>query len=116
MAMTEREMLNAVVKGTITDEVIEKAKERLVALDTRNEKRKSAPSKSVEENKKVKADIVEFLKGKSDFVLGTQIAEEMGINKNKVSSLCPAMVKDGVLVVTDVSVPKVGKRKAYKLA
>lgn len=115
MAMTEREMLNAVVNGTLTDEVIEKAKERLEALDKRNEKRKSTPSKSVLENAKVKDDIVEFLKDK-DFTLGTDIAEGMGVSKNKIASLCSTMAKDGVLVAIEKSVPKVGKRKAYKVA
>ena len=115
MAMTERDMLNAVVNGAITDEVIAKAKERLTALDTRNEKRKSTPSKSVLENAKVKETIVEFLKGK-DFTLGTDVAVGIGESKNKVSSLLSAMAKDNVVIATEVSVPKVGKRKAYKLA
>ena len=115
MAMTEREMLNAVVNGTLTDEVVEKAKERLHALDERNAKRKSTPSKSVLENAKVKEDILEYLKGR-DFTLGTDIAEGMGVSKNKISSLCSAMAKEGSLVGTEISVPKVGKRKAYKIA
>lgn len=115
MAMTEREMLNAVINGEITDEVIEKAKERVTALDERNAKRKSTPSKSVLENAKVKEKIVEFLNGK-DFTLGTDIAIGIEESKNKISSLCSAMAKDGVLLTTEVSVPKVGKRKAYKVA
>lgn len=115
MAMTEREMLNAVINGAITDEVIAKAKERVEALDSRNAKRKSTPSKSVLENAKVKERIVEFLNGK-DFTLGTDIAVGIEESKNKVASLCSAMAKDGVLIATEVSVPKVGKRKAYKVA
>lgn len=115
MSMTEREMLNAVVNGSITDEVVEKAKERLHSLDERNAKRKSTPSKSVLANAKVKETIVEFLKGK-DFTLGTDIAVGVDESKNKVSSLLSAMAKDNVVIATEVSVPKVGKRKAYKLA
>ena len=113
--MTERKMLEKVKNREIDDDVVAKATERLKALDDRNAKRKSTPSKSVEENKKVKADIVEYLKDK-DFTLGIDIASGMEISKGKVSSLCSAMAKDGVLLETEVSVPKVGKRKAYKIA
>lgn len=116
MAMTEREMLNAVINGTITEEVVEKAKERIVALDKRNEKRKSTPSKATLENAEVKKSIIEFLTGK-DFTLGLTIAEEMSLSSNKVSSLCSKMAKeDGTLIETEVSVKGKGKRKAYKVA
>ena len=113
--MTEREMLNAVINGEITDEVKERAKERLSALDKRNEKRKSKPSKSVEENKVVKNAIVDFLTDK-DFTLGLDIASGLEISPNKVSSLCVRMVGEGTLVSTDVKVKGKGVRKAYKVA
>lgn len=116
MAMTEREMLNAVVNGTITEEVIAKANERIKALDDRNAKRKSTPSKTTLENIEVKKSILAFLEGK-DFVLGTEIADELGHTKNKISSLCSRMVKeDKTLIESEVSVKGKGKRKAYKLA
>ena len=112
--MTNREMLTKVIANEITDEVIEKAKECIKALDDRNAKRKSTPSKTTLENMEVKKSIADFLVGK-DFTLGTDIATELGLSKNKVVSLCARMVTDGTLVSTEVSVPKVGKRKAYKL-
>lgn len=114
--ITTREMLNSVIANEITDEVIEKAKKCLESLDKRNAKRKSTPSKTTLENLEVKKSIMAFLEGK-DFVLGTEIADELGYTKNKISSLCSRMVKeDKTLIESEVTVKGKGKRKAYKLA
>lgn len=112
--MTKREFLNAVIANQIDEAIIEKAKEELAVLDARNEKRKGTQSKAVLANVEVKRDIVNFLEGK-DFTLAVDIAEGLGLGKEKVSSLCVGLVKEGILEVTDVKIPKVGKRKGYKL-
>lgn len=112
--MTTREMLNSVIANEITDEVIEKAKMCLEALDKRNAQRKSKPSKTTEENKVVRVNIANFLTDK-DFTLSSEIAEGLELSVNKVSSLCTRMVSEGILQSTEVKV-KGGKRKAYKLA
>lgn len=109
--MTNREFFTKVANNEIDDTVIAKANELIESLDEKNRKRKAKPSKEVEENKKVRASILEYLTGK-DFTLGITIAEELGISKNKVSSLLARMEE---LESTEVSVPKVGKRKAYRV-
>lgn len=115
MEMTTREMLNAVIERNVTDAVVEKAQKCLEALDKRNEKRKSTPSKTTEANKVVREQIISYLADK-DFVLGTEISTALGFEKpNKVSSLCVRMVNEGLLTSTEIKV-KGGKRKGYKLA
>lgn len=111
--MTKREMFLAIVNGQITDEVIAKAKEEIVLLDKANERKKSkASSSKAEINEPIKARIVEFLNDR-DWTLGSVIAEGCEISTNKAVALVKQI--EGI-EVTDVKVPKVGTRKAYRLA
>ena len=111
--MTKREMFVAIVNSQITDEVIEKAKEEIILLDKANERKKSKTSSSKAEiNEPIKARIVEFLKGR-EWTLGSVIAEGCEISTNKAVALVK-QIED--IEVTDVKVPKVGTRKAYRLA
>lgn len=111
--MTKREMFVAIVNGQITDEVVAKAKEEIALLDKANERKKSKTSSSKAEiNEPIKAKIVEFLKDR-DWTLGSVIAEDCEISTNKAVALIKQIES---IEVTDVKVPKVGTRKAYRLA
>lgn len=57
--MTNREFFEAIINGTITEEVITHAHESIAKLDARNAKRSSTPSKKAIEN----APIIEAIKG-----------------------------------------------------
>ena len=58
--MTTKEMLNAIIAGTINDEVQKKAAEMLAAADKKNSKRAEAAA----ENKSANAAIAEEIAGK----------------------------------------------------
>ena len=111
--MTKREMFVAIVNGQVNDEVMDKAKEEIMLLDRANERKKSKTSSSKAEiNEPIKARIVEFLKDR-EWTLGSAIAEGCEISTNKAVALLK-QIED--IEVTDVKVPKVGSRKAYRLA
>lgn len=112
--MTNREMLNAVISGTVTDEVVAKAEEMLAAMDKRNEKRSSKPSKTAIANEPIKAAILEFLVGKG-VVIASVIGEGLTISTQKASNLCGQLVKDGKLGSTEVKVKGGRKVKGYFL-
>ena len=93
MFKNRRDWLNAVVAGTMNEEVKEFAKAELTKMDNRNSARTEKPSKRQLENEPVKAKIVEVL----DPVLGktaSDIAKEVGISTQKASSLCVQLVAE----------------------
>lgn len=113
--MTNREFYNAIINGSMTDEVKAHAAEALSKLDERNQKRSSKPTKAQLENEPVKTAIVDYLTIHGGAV-AADIAAEVDITTQKASALCRLLVEDGVLKVEEVKVPKKGKCKKYSLA
>ena len=113
--MTTREFLNTVITSAINDEMTEKAQALLIALDKKNEQRKSKPSKVAVANEPIKASIVAFITANGQKV-SSEIAEGLNISTQKASALCRQLVEDGVLKSEEVKVPKKGKVKAYTIA
>ena len=109
--MTYREMLTSIVNGTINEEVIEKATERLEKLDAENEKRKNRVSKKALENEPVKARILEVLGEEPK--TATEIGKEVEISTQKASALLRQLVNDGKVEKTDVKVKGKGVQKGY---
>lgn len=109
--MTYREMLTSIVNGTINDEVIEKATERLEKLDAENEKRKNRVSKKALENEPVKERILEVLGEEPK--TATEIGSEVGISTQKASALLRQLVNDGKVEKTEVKVKGKGVQKGY---
>lgn len=110
--MTEREFLTKVMEVANDGELVEYAETKIAKLDERNAKRANTPSKKAVENEPIKVAIVDFM---ADGVgrLASDIASAVNISKQKASTLCGQLVKDGKLDVKVVSVPKVGKRNEY---
>ena len=109
--MTYREMLTSIVNGTINDEVMEKAAERLEKLDAENEKRKNRVSKKALENEPVKEAILGVLGEEPK--TATEIGSEVGISTQKASALLRQLVNDGKVEKTDVKVKGKGVQKGY---
>ena len=109
--MTYREMLTSIVNGTINEEVIEKATERLEKLDAENEKRKNRVSKKALENEPVKVRILEVLGEEPK--TATEIGKEVEISTQKASALLRQLVEDGKVEKTDVKVKGKGTQKGY---
>lgn len=113
--MTQREFFTAVTNGTINDEIKAYAANAIDKLNKRNATRSSKPTKSQVANEAFKTEIAEFLAPQEDYVLGTTIAEHFHVTPQKASGVLALMVKAGTVEVTDIKVPKQGKRKGYKL-
>lgn len=113
--MINREFYNAIVNGTINDEVIAHATAALEKLDATNEKRRNTPSKTAIENQPLVDEIVTSILT-SEPKTATDVAIVLGITVQKASALLRAIVADGKATVTDVKVPKRGTQKAYSLA
>lgn len=113
--MTNREFYNAIINGTMNEEIQNFAKEAIQKMDERNEKRTSTPSKTSIENAPIKKKIVEFITERNEFCIASAIAEAIEISTNKASALCRQLVSDGELIEKEVKIPKQGKRKAYNI-
>lgn len=111
--MTNREMLNAVINGTIDEEVVLKAKEMLAAIDKRNEKRAATPSKTAIANEPLKASILEMLVDGGRFA--ADVAKALEVSTQKASSLLVQLENGGQIEAVEVKVPKKGKAKFYTL-
>lgn len=116
--MTTREFYQAVVNANVSDEMTEKAVELLNAMDTRNEKRKSADTKEKKETRARLAMVVDFFKSapKGEYTRDDVAASIEGeITLGQITSACSALVRDGVLVKSEVKIDKKTKT-AYSLA
>ena len=115
MAMTEREFLNKVLAGEMTDEVKEYAESSIAKLDARNEKRKNTPSKAQKENAELMKAIITTITANGAMV-ASEIGSALGVSTQKASALCGLLVKSGDLAVSEVKAKGKGAVKQYALA
>lgn len=114
--MTNREFFTAIASNeNLSAELVKFATEAIAKLDKRNASRSSKPSKTAVANEPIKASIAEYVTAHAN-ALASDIAVACEISTQKASALCVQMVKDNVLTVCEVKVPKKGKVKAYSLA
>lgn len=117
--MTRRERLEAVINGNITDELIEECKVEIEKMDTANAKRKEKVDPRKMENASIMENILDILAHSTEPMQIDPIVEALGVDgltRQRVSSLCTILVKDGRITSEDVKVKGKGKRKAYSLA
>lgn len=111
--MTMREYLNTVANAHINDEMDNKTADLLVALDRKNEKSRSKPSKATIANEPIKAQILERLGDEP--ITSAVVAEGLGLTVAKVASLLGVLHREGKVNSTDVKVGK-SKVKGWTLA
>ena len=109
--MTNRDFYNAVINGTITEEMVEKAHEEIAKLDLRNAKRAERPSKTQKANEPIIKAIADLLTNEP--MLASEIAEKCEISTQKASALVKKV--EGVSVC-DVKVKGKGTQKGYFFA
>ena len=110
LTMTNREFFENVIANMDNEEMVEKAKSLLDALDRRNAKRAERPSKTALANEPIKAEIAKILTNEP--MLASEIAQKIKISTQKASALLRQMdVK-----VTDVKVKGKGTQKGYFIA
>lgn len=112
--MTNREFYEAIINGTINDEIKAHAEEAIEKMDARNAKRANTPSKTAIANAPLIEEIKKLLTNEPQ--TASAIGEKMEISTPKASALLRQIVANGDAFVTDVKVPKKGKQKGYYLA
>ena len=112
--MTKREFFEAVISANISEELTTEAQNYIAKLDSANEKRKGKTSKAAAENAIVRQTILEALTHEP--ILGTELAEEVGLSTNRVIGLMRQAVRDGSVTATKVKVTGKGERIAYALS
>lgn len=114
--MTKREFYNAIISmENVADDVKEKANELIAALDNEAARRSSRPSKKSAENEPVKAAILDLL-ASHPAMLTSEVAAALEISTAKASSLLPQLANESKVVGEEISIPKQGKRKQWRLA
>lgn len=111
--MTNREFFEAIVNGTINDEIKAHAEEAIAKMDARNAKRAGRPSKTAIANLPLIEEIKEVLTVEPQ--TARTVADKIDISVQKASALLRQIVADGDALVTEVKVPKKGKQKGYYL-
>ena len=113
--MTIREFYNEVINANVSEDMTNKATELLAALDARNEKRKGTESKEKKEAAERRNAVLEFLKSHEGAFTRDQISFEIGMDPAKVTGACTALIKEGLVVKSEVKVEK-SRKVAYSIA
>ena len=113
--MTRRERLEAVIKGELSEELIESCREELAKLDERSARANedSKLSANYKENKMYEERICEVLSEKPIQV--DELAEKVGstLSRQRLTAICTNLIREGRIKSCDVKVKGKGKRKAY---
>ena len=109
--MTKREFLTAIKDGKMNEELKAFAISEIEKMDARNAKRAEKPSKTSVANEPLKKQMLELLA--EEPMTAIDLGEVMGISTNKASALAGQLVTAGKVDVSDVKIPKKGKRKLY---
>lgn len=115
--MTRRERLEAVIRGEISEELIESCREELAKLDERAA-RASEEAKTTAnyvENKEYEERICAALREMSEPVQVDELGELVSstLSRQRLTAICTNLIRDGRIKSCDVKVKNKGKRKAY---
>ena len=113
--MTIREFYNEVINANINEGMTNKASELIAALDARNDKRKSTESKEKKEAAERRNAVLEFLKTHEGAFTRDQISFEINMDPAKVTGACTALIKEGLVVKSEVKIEK-SRKIAYSIA
>ena len=122
--MTNREFFVAISENAnLTADLRDHATAQIAKLDAANAKRAETQSKKAKENEPIKRAIYNLLIAKGamtspDIAValneqGVTNTDGEPITTSKASSMCGQMVKDNMLSVEEVKIPKKGKLKQY---
>ena len=110
--MTRRERLEMVIRGEISEELIEDCKKELEKLDAhRTHARENANG---QENKEFEERICAALLQASEPVQIDELAELVGCTfaRQRLTAICTNLIREGKIYSCDVKTKK-GKRKGY---
>ena len=111
--MTTREFYQAVVDNKIDADVLSKAQELIDALDAKNAKRKTTPTKEQKEAAARREAVLAFLKEQTEPVTRDTIAGVLSISPAQATAACKAL--GDAVTKTEVKVEK-SKKIAYQIS
>ena len=117
--MTQKEMLEKIINGELTDEVKEKAKEILASAKRRDDKRAEKTNENRSNNSAIAKELYNGMKNDRWYAV-SEIIEciipETTMDKNKVSAIMLQGVKDGIFEDTkEYKIDGKGdKKKGYR--
>ena len=111
--MTTREFYQAVADNKIDADVLSKAQELIDALDAKNAKRKTTPTKEQKEAAARREAVLAFLKEQTEPVTRDTIAGVLGISPAQATAACKAL--GDAITKTEVKVEK-SKKIAYQIS
>lgn len=118
--MTQREFLESIASGTMNDEMVAYATERIVAMDATNEKRREVNSAKRVEKEAEKAPIREAIMAviTAEPKTATTLIAEAGveIKPQAIPSLLKGLIETGAVVKVDVKVKGKGTQRGYQIA
>ena len=118
--MTQREFLENIANGTMNDEMVTFATERIAALDSTNEKRREVNSakRAEKEAEKAPARAAIMAVITSEPKTATTLIAEAGveIKPQAIPSLLKGAIEAGAVVKVDVKVKGKGTQRGYTLA
>ena len=101
--MTTKEMLNAIIKGEITEEVKNKAREVLASQEKKTSKRAEASAENRSANAALAAEIVALIPDGQELsaaeILPLIAATHPNITKNKIASVMAVGAEDGIVTI-----------------
>jgi Fic family protein len=116
--MTNREFYTAVANGNITEDVIAHATSAIEKLDAALEARKNKVSPKAAEKAAadavIRENILSFVT--NEVQTEADIAAQAGVTPAKARAELRKLVESGLVVKSDVKVPKKGNVKGYSLA
>ena len=108
--MTTREFYQAVADSDVGEELITKAQELIAALDAKNAKRKTTPTKDQKEAAIRKQMVIDFFYDHQDEVfVRDQIADALGITPAQVTAACKPLIAENMVVKSEAKIG--GSRK-----
>lgn len=113
--MTKREFFVKALTLINDEEMVDFINAEIIALDKKNEKAKEKRMELAKENAPIFEGIVNYLKDHK-LALASELAQVCEVSTPKAVAMAKKLVECGTLVEKEVSIPKVGKRKAYSLA
>ena len=111
--MTTREYFQTVLDAHISDDMDKTSAELIAKRDARNEKRKSADSKSKRESADRRAVVLDFLKGNEGQFTRDDIASATNLTPAQVTAACKAL--GDAVKKSEVKVDK-ARKVVYSLA
>ena len=115
--MTRRERLELIIRGELTEELIEECKRELEKLNEQSAAAlaKSKESEQYKANKVYEERVYEFLKGLEEPVQVGEILAEVapGLTRQRMTAICTNLVREGRIRAVEVKVKGKGKRRAY---